>query len=128
MDYQPALRNLPSITTKFLLLILWLNPQSSIHNKSWKYNPYITIFGLQAELSFVGKFAPREGKEFEKNYRSMSHIIKHMYPEDVGSSLRGKSKQDITAAWNHAKIKYRSVGVPLAETGKGISYFLVREM
>lgn len=66
------------------------------------------------ELSFVGKFAPREGKEFEKNYRSMSNIIKHMYPEDVGSSLRGKSKQDITTAWNHAKIKYRSVVVALA--------------
>ncbi len=66
------------------------------------------------ELSFVGKFAPREGKEFEKNYRSMSHIIKHMYPEDVGSSLRGKSKQEITAAWNHAKKKYRSVVASLS--------------
>ena len=70
--------------------------------------------GGSTELSFVGKFAPREGKEFEKNYRSMSNIIKHMYPEDVGSCLRGKSKQEITEAWNRAKMKYRNVVVPLA--------------
>ena len=66
------------------------------------------------ELSFVGKFAPREDKEFEKNFRSMSNIIKNMYPEDVGSSLRGKSKAEIVAAWNRAKGKYRRVVVPLA--------------
>lgn len=75
---------------------------------------YAKLQSGSKDLSFVGKFAPRGGKEFDKKFGAVSEIIKYMYPELVGSALLGKPKQEITEAWNHAKKEYRKVVVALA--------------
>ena len=61
------------------------------------------------DLSFVGKYAPREGHEFDTKLNSVSELCKLMYPEFVGDHLRGKSKKMISSSWNKAKSQYRKL-------------------
>ena len=59
------------------------------------------------ELSFAGKYAPRESHSFCKKFNAVDELCKRMYPEIVGDHLRGKDKKIITSAWNKAKSMYR---------------------
>ena len=61
------------------------------------------------DISLAAKFAPREGKIFDKKYNSVSKIIKILFPEIVGPHLRTSSKQEIKNEWNKAKRIYSSI-------------------
>lgn len=61
------------------------------------------------DISLAAKFAPREGKSFDKKYNSVSKIIKILFPEIVGPHLRGSSKQEIKNEWNKAKRIYSNI-------------------
>ena len=61
------------------------------------------------DISLAAKFAPRENKSFDRKYNSVSKIIKILFPEIVGSHLRGLSKQEIRDKWNNAKRIYSNI-------------------
>lgn len=59
------------------------------------------------DLSFAGKYAPRQGHHFDSSINAVSELCKEMYPEDVGPHLRGKGKVTKDTFWKSAKMKYR---------------------
>ena len=61
------------------------------------------------QITFVGKFAPRKGKEFDRKLNAVSNLVKIMFPDLVGSCLNGKSKEKKTIAWNSAFANYRKI-------------------
>lgn len=61
------------------------------------------------DLTFMAKYAPRQGHEFDRTLNSVSEFCKRMYPEIVGDHLLGKPKKQVSSAWNKAKSQYRKL-------------------
>lgn len=61
------------------------------------------------DISLAAKFAPREGKHYDKEYNTVSRIIKILYPEIVGPHNKGLSTHQIKNNWNKAKRLYSNM-------------------